>query len=492
MPLAYAPFYLFPLAIFLPTLLFVLWQWREQDVSSSALARRAALQGFLFGFGMFGVGVSWIYVSLHNFGNMNPPLATIAVILFVSILAFFPAILGWLQARFYNRSPLVHGVLLLAPLWVLLEWTRGWIFSGFPWLHLGYSQTISPLGQLAPWLGVYGVSFVTAVTAALLAAWWLQPQRKKFVVSTIIMIWIVSGLSGLVQWVQPKGDAINIALVQGNVSLREKWSPGALPRILQDYQRLSRQAPEAEIIIWPEAAISTYLDNLSLAFKNKLVNNNKLNNSKSRPQHYLVGIVEKEKSKTGWATYNSVAHFNQSDTQVYRKRHLVPFGEFLPFKPLLGWLIKYLHIPMSDFSSGPNDVNTLKVGNTVVGLSICYEDAFGEEVIEALPEADFLINVSEDAWFGDSLAPHQRLQMAQVRAMESGRYMVRAANTGPSVVINHRGQVLAKSPQFVAKVLSAKVQPMQGMTPYSRSGNGLTILLMAAMVTGAVFLMRRR
>ena len=203
MPLAYAPFYLFPLAIFLPTLLFVLWQWREQNVSSSALARRAALQGFLFGFGMFGVGVSWIYVSLHNFGNMNPPLATIAVILFVSILAFFPAILGWLQARFYNRSPLVHGVLLLAPLWVLLEWTRGWIFSGFPWLHLGYSQTISPLGQLAPWLGVYGVSFVTAVTAALLAAWWLQPQRKKFVVSTIIMIWIVSGLSGLVQWVQP-------------------------------------------------------------------------------------------------------------------------------------------------------------------------------------------------------------------------------------------------------------------------------------------------
>ncbi|GMR17674.1 MAG: apolipoprotein N-acyltransferase [Gammaproteobacteria bacterium] len=493
MPLAYAPFYLFPLAILLPTLLFVLWQWRQQDLSSSALARRAALQGFLFGLGMFGVGVSWIYVSLYNFGNMNAPLAIVAVILFVSILALFPAIMGGLQARFYNRSPLVHGALLLAPLWVLLEWTRGWIFTGFPWLHLGYSQTISPLGQLAPWLGVYGVSFVTAVTAALLAAWWLQPRTKVTVIAGIIIIWAVSGLSGFVQWVQPKGDVVNIALVQGNVSLRDKWSAGALPRILQNYQTLSRQATEAEIIIWPEAAIPTYLDNLSLAFKNKLANNSKLNDNKSRPQHYLVGIVEREKNRQGWATYNSVAHFGQGETQVYRKRHLVPFGEFLPLKPLLGWLIKYLHIPMSDFSSGPKDVNTLKVGNVVVGLSICYEDAFGEEVIQALPQADFLVNVSEDAWFGDSLAPHQRLQMAQVRAMESGRYMVRAANTGPSVVINHRGQILARSPQFVTTVLSAKVQPMQGMTPYARTGNGLIISLMVVllMVAGLIHFNRK-
>ncbi|MDH5649138.1 MAG: apolipoprotein N-acyltransferase, partial [Gammaproteobacteria bacterium] len=436
MPLAFAPFYLFPLAVFLPALLFVLWQWREPGVSSVVLARRAAQQGFLFGFGMFGAGVSWVYVSLHNFGNMNLPLATVAVILFVSVMALYPSLMGWLQVRFFSPSPLVHGLLLLAPLWVLLEWLRSWLFSGFPWLHLGYSQTVSPLGQLAPWLGVYGVSFVTVATSVLLSAWWLQPQQKRLVLVSIAAIWLIAGASGFASWVTPKGEAADIALVQGNIPLHEKWAPGALPGILSHYQTLSREAPDAEIIIWPEAAIPTYLDNLSQEFKNNLINSSQL-----RLQHYLVGIVEKEKIDNRWATYNSIAYFNHDETQVYRKRHLVPFGEFLPLKGLLGWLIQYLHIPMSDFSAGKNDATTIKIGNTVAGLSICYEDAFGEEIIVSLPQADFLVNVSEDAWFGDSLAPHQRLQMAQMRAMETGRYMVRAANTGPSAVINHRGQI---------------------------------------------------
>lgn len=486
MPLAFAPFYLFPLAILLPTLLFVLWQWRQHGVDQKGLARRAALQGLLFGFGMFGAGVSWVYVSVHNFGNMNAPLAVVAVILFVGVLAVFPAFVGWLQARFFLSPPLIHGVLLLAPLWVLLEWLRGWILTGFPWLHLGYSQTISPLGQLAPSLGVYGVSFVTAVTAALLAAWWLQPQRKILVPVSIAAIWTVAGLMGFVSWVTPKGEAVNIALVQGDISLRDKWAPGALPRILDHYRTLSREVPEAEIIIWPEAAIPAYLDTLSVEFKNNLVNNNNV-----RAQHYLVGIVEKEKQENRWHTYNSVVHFSHGQTQSYRKVHLVPFGEFLPFKAVLGWLIHFLHIPMSDFSSGANGASTLKVGDSVVGLSICYEDAFGEEIIEALPQADFLVNVSEDAWFGDSLAPHQRLQMAQMRAMETARYMARAANTGPSAVINHRGQILAKSPQFVAQVLPATVQPMQGLTPYARTGNTLIIVLMG-LCLAVFFLLRKK
>ncbi len=199
---------------------------------------------------------------------------------------------------------------------------------------------------------------------------------------------------------------------------------------------------------------------------------------------FLIGTVER--ARAGRAYYNSVVEIG-SHPGVYRKQHLVPFGEYLPLKPLFGWLLDYLQIPMSDFSAGGARQKPLQAAGERLGVSICYEDAFGEEVIRALPQATLLVNVSEDAWFGDSLAPHQRIQMARMRALETGRPMLRAANTGPSALIDDRGVVLASSPEFQPFVLRGEVQPMHGVTPYGRFGNRPVVLLVGAItLIGAI------
>ena len=468
-PLAYAPFGLFPFAIVNLGLLFALWHG-----SSPA---RSAWRGFLFGIGMFGAGVSWVYVSMHDYGNMPAPMAAVAVLLFVSFLALYPAVVGWVQARFAVSGTARQLLVFLPALWVLAEWVRGWFLSGFPWLNLGYSQVAGPLAGLAPWLGIYGVSLVTALSAGLVALVLRQRgTRRRHYIAGFAVLWAVCWLAGKIVWVQPSGPALKAALVQNNVALNQKWSPEHRAVILQAYLGASRQHRDAGLIVWPEAAIPTYLQYLEPAFVRDLKRE-----AEDHDTDFLIGVVELVTGRARRHVYNSVISVG-STPGVYRKRHLVPFGEFLPLKPLLGWLLNYLHIPMSDFSAGPGGQPSLRAAGQAIGVSICYEDAFGEEVIEDLPQASLLVNVSEDAWFGRSLAPHQRVQMARMRAMETGRPMLRAANTGPSAVIDHRGKVLARSPQFMSYVLTAEVQPMQGTTPYVRFGNWPVVILSAVML----------
>ncbi len=466
MPLAFAPFGWFPLAIFAPALLFLLWF----DIS----AARAAWRGFLFGLGMFGLGVSWVYVSMHRFGNMPVPLAALATSLFVMGLSIYPAVLGWLQAHFFNARHAAHRWLILPALWVLLEWTRGWFLSGFPWLNLGYSQVASPLAGYAPVLGVYGVSFFCAMSAGALAAMALAPKKSfRLYLPLLAVIWIGGWLAEKVEWTQPLGKPLQVSLIQGNVSLENKWRPESRGAILDRYLSLSMQAPRSDIIVWPESAVPTYLDAIDPSYLDRL-----RRSSQEKQTDFVIGIVERDARKN---YYNSVITVGAS-AGVYRKHHLVPFGEFLPFKVFFGWLLQTLEIPMSDFSAGPADQAPLSVAGQKAGISICYEDAFGEETIRALPQASLLINVSEDAWFGDSLGPHQRVQMARMRALETERSLLRAANTGPSMVIDERGTVTARSPQFEMYALTATVQPRQGSTPYVRFGNWPIILLLVLVV----------
>lgn len=438
---------------------------------------RNAWRGFLFGLGMFGVGVSWVYVSMHNYGNMPAPLASVAVLIFVAILSLYPAAVGWVQARYFRGVPVVLRLSMFLPaLWVIGEWLRGWLLTGFPWLDLGYSQVGAPLSGIAAWLGVYGVSFVTVVSSGLLAAAWQQPGQMFRLGIIAAVLWGGAAACGLVQWVQPQDQTVKVALIQGNIPLRAKWSADALPAILNRYRDLSRQHLDADLIIWPEAAVPTYLHRVAPTFLHELKQDAMANGI-----DFIMGVVEQEQKNGEWKAYNSVISIGSGEG-IYRKRHLVPFGEFLPLKPLLEWLLRYLHIPMSDFSSGPESAPYLKAGGQVVGISVCYEDAFGNEIIDALPRAALLVNVSEDAWFGDSLAPHQRVQMARMRAMETGRFMLRAANTGPSVAIDHRGRIIDRSPQFTEAALLVEVQPMQGQTPYARFGNWLIISSLIAVV----------
>lgn len=529
-PLGFAPLALAPLAVLAPAVLFVLW------LEPGASPGRAAWRGLLFGSGMFGVGVSWVFVSLHNFGNMPVPLAILAVALLCAFLALYPALLGWLQARFTGLSPALRFIVVLPALWTLFEWLRGWLLSGFPWLNLGYSQIDTPLAGFAPWLGVYGVSLAAAMSAGLIAAAWREREMLwRRHAPAFAGLWVLGWLAGLPQWVTPAGAPLRVALVQGNVALAQKWDPLRREAILENYFALTERAQGAQVVIWPEAAIPTYLDRLDagyLARLRELV--------RSRNIDMLVGVIEKESVGNRIAVFNSVVHFGAASASApahmtgrtseasrasasargradgqdarmprspgtagsgldpiggdgsYRKRHLVPFGEFMPLPFLFQWFIDNFDIPMSDFSRGPAQQPLLTVAGHRVGISVCYEDAFGEEVITALPQATLLVNVSEDAWFGDSLAPHQRLQMARLRALESGRPMLRAANTGPSAVIDHRGALLARSRQFTIETLAATVQPMEGATPYVRVGNVAVVVLVVAVLAAAWWAGRRR
>jgi len=474
--LSFAPFGLFPLAIISPAILFYFW--------STASPLRAAWLGFLFGLGLFGVGASWVYVSIHEFGFMPAPLAAVLVFLFVSILALFPAVAGWLQAR--ALKPGVYRLLFAAPVfWVLMEWLRGWLMTGFPWLHLGYSQSNSLLMNMAPFIGVYGMSLLVAILAALLAVM-ISVRRWPHLLITgclIAGIFFISWLGGGMQFVAPAGEKVDIALLQGNVALSEKWKPGASHQIIAHYVALSRKVvDDSAIIVWPEGAVPDSWQHVSAWLGLSLPRRQ----DGSAPD-YLIGSID---SVTGGEYYNAAitivdSNKNTAANGIYRKRHLVPFGEFLPLKPLLGWLIDYLKIPMSDFSSWQGAQPDVTLGGWPVAVSICYEDAFGEELAIPAGDAAFLINISEDAWFGDSLAPHQRLQMAQIRAMETGRYFVRAANTGITAVINEKGEITSSLEQFKPGVLVTEVVPMKGLTPYVRYGNRLFLgLLLLWLIAG--------
>ncbi len=478
LPLAYAPVSLFPLAILAPAVLFVLWQ--------GATPGRAAWRGFLFGLGQFGVGVGWLYIALHEYGGMHGLLAFPLLLMFIAFLAGYPALVGWLQARILTPDvPGWHGVVVLPALWVVLEWMRGWFLTGFPWLDLGYSQIDGPLAGFAPWLGVYGVSFAAVASAALLALALRHGRRSWRYLAVLLLLWSGAWLAGQQSWVVPDGKPLHAALIQGNVSLAKKWSPSYRMEIAQRYAALTQEQRHVDLVVWPEAALPATLDELEEGYIPQL---ERL--AASRHMDILLGVLEQGYIDGDRTYYNSVLSIG-AQPGVYRKHHLVPFGEYLPLQGLLRWLTHYLYIPMSDFSPGAAEQGNLRAAGRSVGISICYEDAFGREVRRALPQASFLVNVSEDAWYGDSWAPHQHQQMARMRALETGRPMLRATNTGITAIIDHRGVELARAPQFAVQVLKGEIQPMQGSTPFARFGNTPAMAL-ALLILVAVIAWRRR
>lgn len=475
LPLAFSPFDLFPLAILAPAVLFYVWR--------DGSAARAAWRGWLFGLGMFGIGVSWVYVSMHNFGNMPAPLAAFAAALLAAGLALYPALLGFAQARFLKRESIWHATLALPALWVLFEWWRGWFLSGFPWLNLGYSQIDTPLAAYAPLVGVYGVGLAVALSAGLAVGCFRAPRRLVWWLASLVALWVGGMLLERIEWAEPDGTTLHATLVQGNVPLREKWDRSRRDAILDRYRQLSAAASPTQLIVWPEAAIPATLNQLAPTYVTGL-----RELARARGTDFLIGVIEHDATRREF--YNSVVSIGATEG-VYRKQHLVPFGEYVPLKPFFRWLMNNLHIPMSDLSPAPIPQAPLTAAGRSIGVSVCYEDAFGEEIIQALPQAALLVNVSEDAWFGGSLAPHQRLQMARLRALETARPMLRAANTGPSAAIDHRGRVLARSPQFRVHLLDVDIQPMRGTTPYARTGN-LPIVVLAVVLVLVAWLGARR
>jgi apolipoprotein N-acyltransferase len=486
--LGFAPFSLFAVPVFTLAALLLLWQ-------RAGTWQYTAVIGFAYGLGLFLCGVSWVYVSLHDFGAMPALLAAFATLLFCGFLALFPALAGYL----YAKAPFAAGIKLgifFPAAWTLLEWMRGWLFTGFPWLAFGYSQIpSSPLAGYAPVLGVYGVTLGTVMTSGLLVVLWQRYRESdergtrnaertlrnpalswKFIVhgSSLIILALWAGGWGLkqIEWTHPVGEPVAVSLLQGNVPQDLKWRDDRVQATLEDYRELA-QSSASRLIILPETALPLFLDNVPTDYLAGLAAHARNNRG-----DMLIGVPER---LPNGQYYNSVISVGTAPTQRYHKFHLVPFGEFIPLRPLLGGIVGALAIPLQDFSRGTERPRPLEVAGQRVAVNVCYEDAFGGEIIRQLPQATVLVNVSNVAWFGRSIAPQQHLQISQARALESGRYMLRATNTGVTAVISPRGEVVRRAPEFTRAVLSYPIPGFQGSTPYVRWGNYAVLALAMAL-----------
>ncbi len=466
--LGFAPFYLYPMPVITLALLLGFCY-------KSPSPGQAASLGFGFGMGLFSAGVTWIYVSLHDFGAMPAHTAVIALVVLCAYLALFPTVSIWVLTRLRLNSSLLWA-LVAAALWMLGEWLRGTLFTGFPWLTLGYSQAPdSPLAGFAPIVGVYGISLLLVFSAALLFLWFEKGFKSWRYGLPLVLIWLGGVGLHMIEWVEPEGEPVTVSLLQGNISQDLKWREDHLENTMETYARLILES-DSRLIVTPEISIPLFSDVMPKSYLTYLAEHAKNNNG-----DVLIGLAERT-AGDGDDYYNTMFSVGSAPEQRYRKHHLVPFGEFIPLKPIFGWVIQVLQIPLSDFSRGSLDQQPMNIAGQRVAVNICYEDVFGEEIIHQLPQATMLVNVSNDAWFGRSIGPQQHLQISQMRALETGRYMLRATNTGVTAIIDERGRVLQTIEIFTTAALHGLAQGFSGATLYVRSGNSLVLGLAGLIV----------
>ena len=448
LPLAFAPFNYYLLAPLSLAGLFIILE--------DSSAKQAFVLGWLFGIAEFSIGVSWLHTSLHEFSHVDFWVSTIITAIFVMLLAIFPALVTSLSAKLADgmRAKLILFVLF----WFLVELLRGWAFTGFPWLSVGYSQTDSLLAGYAPIIGVYGISFLVVTTAAILVLIWSRAVEISSGIIVILMIWGAGGVLKEISWTEVAASPLRMIIVQGNTAQSEKWKPKNRAEILQRYKELTLQNSGVDLAVWPETAVPAFehlvteeLDDFEFELA-------------KTDMTLLFGIpIMDTESREYW---NSAVVRGGDEVQVYKKRQLVPFGEFLPLGSIFKPLIESMQIPLVNFSAGEDKQQLLKVKGHNISVSICYEDLFTTLTAADLPSARVLVNLSNDAWFGDSIASHQHLQIARMRALESGRQLLRSTNTGISAVIDRNGKVIAKAPQFSEFVIFGAVTPYKGSTPY--------------------------
>jgi apolipoprotein N-acyltransferase len=453
MTLAFAPLGGWALA---PVLVFPML-----TLSLYARPRTAAGYGFWFGFGLFLFGTYWVYISVHDFGAAPLWLGLALMLGLVLAMAVYYALATWLIAVLTRGDP-ARLVLAAPAAWVAVEWLRGWLLTGFPWLTLGYSQVDSPLAGWFPVLGVYGVSFLVVLsTAAFVAALARTGRERRLALVVAAAPWLLGLLLALPQWVRPAGEPLTATIVQGGVRQDLKWQETQRVAALELYARSVPAHPDSDLIVWPEVAIPFRIAQVEeyLAWLEDELDQG--------GQALALGILEGDEE-----TYNSLLVLDGDRRQVYRKRHLVPFGEYFPVPEVVRNWMRMRNLPSYDMAAGAPEQPLLELPDgTTLAAAICYEDAYGAEQLHALPDAELLINVSNDAWFGDSIAPHQHLEIARARALEAGRYVVRATNNGISAFIGPRGELLKTVPQFQYATMTMDVRPMTGATPYSQGGN---------------------
>jgi apolipoprotein N-acyltransferase len=456
--LGFAPFGWWPLALAAPAALFALIRGLPP--------RRAGWTGASFGLGLFAFGTYWLYTCLHVFGLVPVWLTLVLQIILVAAMSLYMAALCHLANRFWLKPGATRDWLVLPALWVLFEWLRGWLLSGFPWLSTGYAMIDSPLAGWAPVFGVYGVTWAAvlisvAINVAFMPAVPLWRRCVAFGVAAMLIA--VPAWLKQVQWTQPSGPPIAIAAVQGAVPQDQKWQAKNRDLTMQRYLRLTGEAWGARLIVWPEASlpvlstdIPDYLQRLEAQ-------------GRAHDADFAIGLVDYRPQTKQY--FNGILVLGGAGDGWYYKRHLVPFGEYFPVPAFVRSWLRLMSLPYDDFSAGSSRQPILSAAGQKLGLTICYEDAFGGQQLKVLRQATLLINVTNNAWYGDSTAPHQHLQIARMRALEAGRFLVRAANDGITAAIDPKGKIVARLPQFQEGVLRGEVQPMTGLTPYARLGN---------------------
>ncbi len=475
LPLGFAPFNAWPLVILAPALLFLLIH--------NTTPKRALLRGWLFGLGSFGLGVSWVYVAIHDFGNTGAVLAALLTFIFCAFLALYPALFAWLSARLRQRFgiALIAQLLLLLPLlWALSEWLRGWLLSGFSWLNPGFALVDSPLGGLLQLLGIYGASLGLALVSGALALLWLRRGRCPLAVALMALVLLAGWWGGTQEWVEADAEVVSVSLIQGNVPQQQKWRPEQEQLRLDRYVQMSRERfGRSRLIVWPENALTTFYGDVAPWVLRPLAEE-----AVEQGSELVIGLPVRREEGDYYTSMVQLAA-GEGAASFYHKRHLVPFGEFVPFAPLRA-LGQIFNLPMSAFRPGAESQPPLQVAGLRASATICYEDAFPDELLASIRGSQLLINGSNNAWYGDSLAPHQHLQIARSLALAVGRPMLRATGNGISAIIDHRGRVLIASAQFKQAIVDGAVQPMRGFTPFLRWGN-LPFLLLSAVMALVLF-----
>lgn len=434
--------------------------------------KKAFIAGLCYGIGMFGMGVNWVYVSIHDFGGAGPALAMLITGLFVLLLSLYPAVLAAVLLKYFPKNNSIRILLAFPVLWVLFEILRGYLLTGFPWLFLGYSQIGNQLVSFAPIGGVWLVSWAAALTAGILYCivnYFSQDQsNKKFLVSLIVLLFCVWGAAfGLrdITYTTPTDKKLTTTLIQGNIAQLLRWDPSYISQIIDIYQTLTASAlekvPQTDLIVWPEGAVPVPLPVSQSLFSNLA------NSLAARNIALIAGVPTQVTHQQSF--YNTLLAVGETNGAYY-KEHLVPFGEYVPFEKLLRGLIAFFNLPMSSFIEGPKNQGPLVVKEFRFAPAICYEIAYPLFVQNMSKKADAIITVSNDTWFGRSIGPYQHLQMAQFRAIETGKYVVRATNTGFTAIINNKGKIVEIAPQFEPAFMSSDVIAFEGTTPWVRYG----------------------
>ncbi|GLR75488.1 apolipoprotein N-acyltransferase [Aliivibrio sifiae] len=479
--LAFAPYSLWPFAFISPLCLFLLLHQQT--------TKRATWLGFVWGLGYFGAGVSWVHVSIDNFGGMPMAAGLFLMIGLISYLALYPMLFSFLTTRFFSHSSLSKYLLALPALWLVTDWLRGWVFTGFPWLWLGYSQIDSPLSVWGPIFGVEGITAIILISSGAIAYALLEKKWGLLLIPAILAA--TSFAIKPFDWVTPQPDKVTkVALIQGNINQALKWLPRERWPTIMKYMDLTRKNWDADLIVWPEAAIPA-LEMEIPSFLRNLDSAATMNNST-----IITGVVGQ--SPTG-NFYNNIISlgmngtggYDYTDQPRYSKHHLLPFGEFVPFEKLLRPLAPIFNLPMSSFSRGDYIQPNMEASGTRLAPALCYEIVYGEQVRENITEqTDYILTLSNDAWFGTSIGPLQHMEMAQMRALETGKPVIRSTNNGVTAITDHKGNITEQIPQFTTAVLRGEVIPTTGTTPYRYWGTWPLYLLV--MLSLAIAWCKRR